>query len=157
LLGVAVLFISALSAARSERLIQVLTDCETRNGELKSFSEHLAQAQFRQLHMLFVNGKHWVTVSNIHTGPPNEIHIYDSKPPNYDQFSKHQVAGVLRQNAPEIRLSWPPICLQPNDNDCGCYAVAASVALADSEKPQTQNLKNEVSQSCSLTALGKQF
>jgi hypothetical protein len=123
----------------------------------KSFSEHLARAQFRQLQILFVNGNHWVTVSNIHTGPPNEIHVYDSKPPNYDQFFKHQVAAVFRQSAPEIRLIWPPMCLQPNDNDCGCYAVAAAVALAHKEKPQTQNFKNEVSQSCSLIALVKQF
>jgi len=124
---------ASLDRLRDERLVSS-----------ESFKQHLARAQYRQVQILFVNGNHWITVSNIHNGPPSEIHVYDSKPPNYDQYFVHQVAAVFRQDAPEISLVWPPVCLQPNDNDCGCYAVAAAVALAHGERPDTQNFNNGV-------------
>jgi hypothetical protein len=107
----------------------------------KSFSQHLARAQLRQLQILFMNGNHWLTVSNIHIEPPNEIHGYDSERQNYDQFSKHQVAAVFRQGAPEISPIWPPMCLQPNDNDCGCLAIAAAVAWLIVENTSHKILK----------------
>jgi hypothetical protein len=110
----------------------------------ESFKRHLTQAGYRQIQILFVNGNHWITVSNQHSGPLEDVHVFDSLPPNYEDYVNHQIASVFRQSTAQINLIWPPMCKQPNSNDCGVYAIAAAVALAFGEKPEAQNLNNSV-------------
>lgn len=108
------------------------------------FKEHLAKARFRQIQILFVNGNHWIVASNHHKGSVEDVYIYDSLPPDYDSYFKHQVASVFRLSSNQINLIWPPMYQQPNSNDCGGYAIANAVALAFGEAPEAQNLTNSV-------------
>jgi hypothetical protein len=110
----------------------------------ESFKRHLIRAGYRQIQILFVNGNHWITVSNQHSGPLEDVFVFDSLPPNYEDNVNHQIASVFRLSTNQINLIWPPMCKQPNSNDCGVYAIAAAVALAFGEKPEAQNMNNSV-------------
>lgn len=109
-----------------------------------SFKRHLTQAGHRQIQILFVNGNHWITASNLRSGSLEDVFIYDSLPPHYEEYVNHQVASVFRQSSAQINLIWPPMCKQPNGNDCGAYAIASAVALAFGEAPEAQNWNSSV-------------
>ncbi|OWA55404.1 hypothetical protein BV898_19790 [Hypsibius exemplaris] len=105
------------------------------------FTNRLSAAANRQIQLLFVNGNHWITVSNIHGLTQNEVLIYDSLPSVYDHNFALQVASVFRMEADEMKLIFPPMGRQPNFNDCGAFAVAAAVALAFKERPEAGNFE----------------
>ncbi|OQV24142.1 hypothetical protein BV898_02092 [Hypsibius exemplaris] len=118
------------------------------------YSKRLATANNRQVQLLFVNGNHWVTLSNIHEVNPNDVTIYDTMPPHHSSaVFKIQVASVFRVNADDVNLNWPPMVHQPNSNDCAAFAIAASVAVAFGDRPENMNFDPEMIRSHLLACL----
>ncbi|XP_014663455.1 PREDICTED: uncharacterized protein LOC106806115 [Priapulus caudatus] len=87
---------------------------------------------------LFVNGNHWVVVSNLFTSRSNTVRLYDSLP-GLNPYSNLllQVASLLKTEHSNVVIELVEMHRQVGGSDCGVYAIASMVALCNSIEPST--------------------
>ena len=87
------------------------------------------------IQILHVKRNHWVVASSVNC-EPGIVNIYDSLFSNIDLDTACQVASLVRHNKNNIHLQSINIQRQPNSRDCGLFAVAVAVELAQRRDPR---------------------
>ena len=64
-----------------------------------------------------------------------EINIYDSLPPAPTSHLMNQIAALLATPKPAITVKYMDTQMQCGSTDCGIFAIAFAVALANGEQP----------------------
>ena len=77
---------------------------------------------------------HWVTVSTIGCRE-GEINAYNSLPPTPTAHLKNQIAALLATPRSSIRMNYIDTQMQCGSVDCGIFAIAFALTLANGEKP----------------------
>ncbi len=82
---------------------------------------------------------HWVCISNIGC-PPGVIRLYDSLNGGAVQPAiRKQLAAIVYEQDPEIRVEIEPVQKQTNSTDCGVYAIAFATSLLYGHDPADVN------------------
>ena len=100
-------------------------------GPVLKFSEH--RGEFVQI--LYTGGHHWVTVSNIgcQKGDINYFDSFSSGKPT--SLVSKQIARMLHEEGPRIKIVVQPVQQQTNLVDCGVFAIAFATSLVNAEDP----------------------
>ena len=69
-----------------------------------------------------------------------EINIYDSLPPATTPHLRNQIAALLATPKTAIKMSYMDTQMQSGTQDCGIFAIAFAVSLANGEQPGAQNI-----------------
>ena len=89
--------------------------------------------------ILLSGGNHWVTVSTVGTQHPT-VRVYDSLHNSLPDSTKEQIASLLSTNEREITLEYANLQKQPNDCDCGLFAIGFAMAICNKQSPEEQQL-----------------
>ncbi|CAG2200838.1 unnamed protein product [Mytilus edulis] len=80
-------------------------------------------------------GKHWLTLSNIRC-PPNSVRVFDSWKRHLQGDTKRAIFAIVdRDSNGQVSVDMCPFQRQRNNVDCGLFAVASMVAIANGTDP----------------------
>ena len=82
-----------------------------------------------------VNSNHWVVASNIFSGAADVIDIFDSGNVNYSTATLNVLTRFHRSPSSPVTVRVRDVQQQPNQYDCGPYALAFATALAHNRDP----------------------
>ena len=101
------------------------------NSLLKqNLSFNVAGDEFVQI--LHSGGNHWVTVSTVGTQCPT-VRVFDRLHNSLPDSTKEQIASTKET---EITLQYANVQKQPNDCDCGLFAIAFAMAIYNEQTPE---------------------
>ncbi|XP_071137981.1 uncharacterized protein [Mytilus edulis] len=91
------------------------------------------RGQFIQI--INVSGKHWLTLSNIRCRP-NTVRVFDSWKRHLQGDTKRAILAIVdRDSNGQVTVDMCPFQRQRNNVDCGLFAVASMVAVANGADP----------------------
>ena len=99
-------------------------------GETMSYD--IETEEFIQI--LHTRHGHWVTASTIGC-QEGEIYIFGSIPPAPTAHLVNQIAALLATQRSSIQLKYVDTTMQCGSTDCGLFAIAFAVALANGDQP----------------------
>ena len=99
--------------------------------------------QMKYLQIMHTSGNHWIVVSNImldqggsSSMSMDSVFVYDSlRSTRISKILKKHVCQTLTPKAKRLTFSVMNVMAQPNDYDCGLFAVAIATALANNTDP----------------------
>ena len=90
----------------------------------------------------FVRGNHWIVLSTIDCRPA-EVNVYDSLHSNQDADTLSAISGSLEVFCLPVIVNLMIIGKQKGGNDCGLFAVAVPMSLANgAESPKPSLTKH---------------
>ena len=101
----------------------------------QNLSFNIAGDEFVQI--LHSGGNHWVTVSTVGTQCPT-VRVFDSLHNSLPDSTKEQIASLLSTKETEITLQYANVQKQPNDCDCGLFAIAFAMAIFNEQTPEEE-------------------
>ncbi|XP_076078269.1 protein mono-ADP-ribosyltransferase PARP14-like isoform X2 [Mytilus galloprovincialis] len=91
------------------------------------------KGQFIQI--INVSGQHWITLSNIRC-PPYTVRVFDSWKRHLQGDTKRAIFAIVdRDSKGQVVVDLCQFQRQRNDADCGCFAAASMVAIANGLDP----------------------
>ncbi|CAG2237683.1 PARP10_14_15 [Mytilus edulis] len=91
------------------------------------------KGQFIQI--INVSGQHWITLSNIRC-PPYTVRVFDSWKRHLQGDTKRAIFAIVdRDSKGQVVVDLCQFQRQRNDADCGCFAAASMVAIANGSDP----------------------
>ena len=84
--------------------------------------------------MLYIQKKHWITVSNIGCRE-GILNIYNSMYGTLNLQTKKQICAFWKPPLNQITLQMVNIQRQPNASDCGVFAIAGATELVYGKDP----------------------
>lgn len=103
----------------------------TQLGKKLSFKKIEWTDQFIQI---LHTGNHWPTVSNVNC-IEGSVNVYDSKYKHISKDTLRQICSFLRSKYDVVKFHLVNIQTQPNDCDCGVFAIAVAMELAVNSDP----------------------
>ena len=103
-------------------------------AETHSFS--VPAAEFIQI--INSTGQHWVTLTSIGC-EMGKVKIYDSSSRGLSRRMKTIIQKLLNIPSKHIQIELPAYQKQPNGDDCGLFAIASAVCLAEGHDPAEVN------------------
>ena len=94
----------------------------------QNLSFNVAGDEFVQI--LHSGGNHWVTVSTVGT-QCSTVRVFDSLHNSLPDSAKEQIAYLLSTKETKITLQYTNVQKQPNDCDCGLFAIAFAMAICN--------------------------
>ncbi|CAC5424291.1 Protein mono-ADP-ribosyltransferase PARP15 [Mytilus coruscus] len=87
------------------------------------------------IQIINVSGQHWVTLSNIGC-PRNNVRVFDSWKRHLQGDTKRAIFAIMdRDSKGQVFVDLCQFQRQRNDADCGCFAAASMVAIANGMEP----------------------
>lgn len=94
------------------------------------------------LQILHMSGNHWILISNImihedsSSVAVDSVFVYDSmRNTRVSKSLKNNACQLLKPQAKRVTFAVMNIMAQPNDNDCGIFAIANATAIANNIDP----------------------
>ena len=90
------------------------------------------------IQILNSTGQHWVTLTSIGC-EIGKVKIYDSSFRGVSKRMKTIIQKLLHIPSKHIQIELPSYQQQPNGDDCGLFAIASAVCLAEGQDPAEEN------------------
>ena len=103
-------------------------------------------------------GQHWITLATSGNPLSSAVKIYDSGLTcRVSSSVEKSVANILKTVDPNITCRLMNNDLQPNSNDCGLYAIAFSVSIANGNDPVNLSFDNSRMRKHLLTCIQNEY